>query len=125
MSNVPENLKYTKEHEWALIDGDVVTVGITDHAQSELGDIVFVELPAVGTEVAKDEAFGSIEAVKAVSDLYAPISGEVVEINEVLEDAPETVNEDAYGKGWMLKIKVSEAADLDTLLSSADYLALI
>ncbi len=125
MSNVPENLKYTKEHEWALIEGDVVTVGITDHAQSELGDIVFVELPAVGTEVVRDEAFGSIEAVKAVSDLYAPISGEVVEVNEALEDAPETVNEDAYGSGWMLKIKVSNAADLDSLLSSADYLALI
>lgn len=123
--SVPAELKYTKEHEWVKLDGDVVTIGITDYAQGELGDVVFVEMPDVEDELEKDESFGTIEAVKAVSDLFAPLDGEVVEINEELEDEPALVNSDPYGKGWMLKVKLSNTADFDTLMSADDYKALI
>jgi glycine cleavage system H protein len=123
--NVPENLKYTKEHEWARIEGDIAIIGITDYAQGELGDIVYLELPEVGSEVAKDESFGTVEAVKAVSDLYAPLSGEVVEVNEALQDAPETVNSDPYGEGWLIKVKIKNPGEIDDLLDSTDYKALI
>ncbi len=119
--NVPEGLKYTSDHEWAKVDGDVVVVGITDYAQGELGDVVFVEMPEVGSEVDKGETFGTIEAVKAVADLFSPVGGEVVEINEILEDTPETVNKDPYGEGWMVKIKMNNPAELDELMDAAAY----
>jgi glycine cleavage system H protein len=119
--NVPENLKYTKDHEWVLVDGDTGTVGITDYAQGELGDVVFVELPAAGKVVKQGDPFGTIEAVKAVSDLFAPVSGSVVAVNTELEKAPEQVNKDPYGKGWMVKIKLTQPADLATLLSPGAY----
>jgi glycine cleavage system H protein len=117
----PEDLKYTREHEWVLIDGSTATIGITDHAQHELGDVVFVELPAVGDRVEKTEAFGVVESTKAVSDVYAPLSGEVTEINDDLPDNPELINEDPYGDGWMIKIAVGDAPDLDDLLSAEEY----
>ncbi len=123
--NIPADLKYTKEHEWAKLDGDLVTVGITDYAQGELGDVVFVELPSEGDEVGQDETFGTIEAVKAVSDLYSPVSGEVVEVNSLLEDTPETVNKDPYGEGWMIKIRLSDPAQFDGLMDAAAYQELI
>jgi len=123
--HIPENLKYTKDHEWAQIDGDVVTIGITDYAQSELGDIVFVELPDVGLTTKQAESFGTIEAVKAVSDLFAPLSGEVVDVNANLADNPEAINEDPYGKGWIIKIKLSDKGELDSLLDKSDYEELI
>ncbi|MCB0296953.1 MAG: glycine cleavage system protein GcvH [Calditrichaeota bacterium] len=123
--NVPADLKYTKEHEWARVSGDEVTVGITDYAQGELGDIVYVELPEVGTEIAMDASFGTIEAVKAVNDLYAPLSGTVIAINDALEDAPDKVNTDPYGDGWMIKIKLSDPAEVDKLMDSDAYAALI
>lgn len=118
---IPDNLKYTKEHEWLKADGDTVTVGITDYAQGELGDVVFVELPAEGTEVKAMDAFGTIEAVKAVSDLYAPVSGKIVEKNKTLDDDPMTVNRDPYGDGWMIRIEISDKSELDNLLSAEDY----
>ena len=121
----PANLHYTKEHEWARLDGGVATVGITDYAQGELGDIVFVELPQKGATVEKDQAFGTIEAVKAVSDLYAPLSGEVVDVNAYLDESPETVNHSPYGDGWMIKIKMSNPAEKDDLLSAQQYKELI
>lgn len=121
--NFPDKLKYTKEHEWAALDGDVVVVGITDFAQSELGDIVFVELPAVGRKLGKGETFGVAESVKTVSDLYSPVAGEVAAINAELESAPENVNKDCYGSGWLVKIKPSNKADLDSLLSASAYKA--
>jgi glycine cleavage system H protein len=123
--NFPENLKYTKEHEWVAVDGDIATVGVTEFAQSELGDIVFVEIETVGDTLAKDEVFGTIEAVKTVSDLFMPLSGEITEMNEGLEDTPENVNSDPYTAGWMIKIKLSEPSELDGLLSADDYKALI
>ena len=119
--NIPTELKYTTDHEWVSVEGDVVTLGITDYAQGELGDVVFVELPEPGTEIDKGESFGSIEAVKAVADLFSPVSGEVIEINEALEDAPETVNQDPYTGGWMVKIKLSDTSVLDDLMDSAAY----
>ncbi|MGB0850301.1 MAG: glycine cleavage system protein GcvH [Bacteroidia bacterium] len=119
--NFPENLKYTKEHEWISIDGDVATVGVTEFAQSELGDIVFVEIETEGETLDKDEVFGTIEAVKTVSDLFMPLSGEIVEINEGLEDAPESVNESPYEDGWMIKIKMSDASEVDGLMDAASY----
>ena len=119
--NIQDNLKYTKDHEWILIEGENATVGITDFAQGELGDIVFVEVETVGEALDKEEVFGTIEAVKTVSDLFMPISGEVIEFNEELEGTPELVNQDPYGKGWVVKVKISEDADLDALLSSEDY----
>jgi glycine cleavage system H protein len=123
--NFPENLKYTKEHEWILVNGDTGTVGITDHAQGELGDVVFVELPGAGKNVKQGETFGSIEAVKAVSDLYAPVSGSIVEINKDLGSTPEVVNKDPYGKGWMIKIRIANPAELSGLFDAAAYRALI
>lgn len=119
--NVPGDLKYTKSHEWVRLEGDVATVGITDHAQSELGDIVFVDLPEAGRALGAEESFGTVESVKTVSDLYAPVPGEVLETNGVLAGRPEVVNEDAYGEGWLLKIKVSDPAAVEGLLSAADY----
>jgi len=123
--NIPANLKYTKDHEWVLLEGDVATVGITDFAQKELGDIVYVEVETLDQTLEKDEVFGTVEAVKTVSDLFLPIAGEIIEFNEALESDPETVNSDPYGKGWMIKIKVSDTADFENLLSSEDYKNLI
>ena len=123
--SIPANLKYTKEHEWVRVEGDVAYVGITDYAQSELGEIVFVEVETVGENLAAGEVFGTVEAVKTVSELFLPVDGEVLEFNAELEDAPELVNEDPYGKGWMVKVSVADAAQLDSLLSGADYEALI
>jgi len=123
--HIPEELKYTKDHEWARIEGDVATIGITDYAQSELGDIVYVELPEVGLETKQMESFGTIEAVKAVSDLFAPLSGEVVEINAKLSDNPEIMNKDPYGEGWIIKIKLSDKGELESLLSKDKYEELI
>lgn len=117
----PEDLKYSKEHEWVLVDGDVVTVGITDFAQDQLGDIVFVELPSIGDKVSRDEAFGVVESVKAVNDVYAPLSGTVVEVNDDLPDSPEMINEDCYGDGWMVKIRLSDPAELEALMDAAGY----
>ena len=119
--NIPQELKYTKDHEWVKIDGDVATIGITDFAQNELGDIVYVEIETEGEELSSGEVFGTVEAVKTVSDLFMPVAGEVIEINEALESNPEIVNSDPYGEGWMIKVKVSdEGADL---MSSDDYKA--
>lgn len=122
---VPADLKYTKDHEWIKIDGDVVTIGITDYAQGELGDIVYVEVDTEGDTLDREETFGTVEAVKTVSDLFMPVSGEVVEVNESLEDAPETVNKDAFGDGWMVKVKISDPSQLDDLLDAAAYEAII
>ncbi|MBN1558702.1 glycine cleavage system protein GcvH [candidate division KSB1 bacterium] len=121
----PEKLKYSNDHEWVSVDGDVATVGITDYAQGELGDLVFVELPAPGSTVAQGESFGTIEAVKAVSDLFAPVSGEVIEINDALADDPEIVNKDPYGDGWMVKVRVVDAGELDALLDASGYKSII
>ncbi len=123
--NIPENLKYTKDHEWCLIEGNTITIGITDFAQSELGDIVFVEVETEGEELDKEEVFGSIEAVKTVSDLFMPVNGEVTEFNEELESAPETVNSDPYGDGWIIKVKIIDDSGLDDLLDAAAYKELI
>ena len=122
---VPADLKYTKDHEWIKIEGDIATIGITDFAQGELGDIVYVEVDTEGDTLAREETFGTVEAVKTVSDLFMPISGEVLEFNEALEDAPEMVNKDAYGDGWMVKVKITEAGELDDLLDAAAYDAII
>ncbi len=119
--NFPENLKYSKDHEWILVDGDKATVGITDFAQSELGEIVYVDVESEGETIEKNEEFGSIEAVKTVSDLILPVTGEVLEFNERLEDEPELVNTDPYGDGWIIKISVADAADLDDLLDATAY----
>jgi glycine cleavage system H protein len=123
--NIPSNLKYTKDHEWVLIEGDVATVGITDFAQKELGDIVYVEVETLDQTLDKDEVFGTVEAVKTVSDLFLPLSGEIIEFNDELESNPEDVNGDPYGKGWMIKIKIANAAEVDELLSSDAYKQLI
>lgn len=123
--NIPSELKYTKDHEWVKIDGDIATVGITDFAQSELGDIVYVEVETLDETLDKDEVFGSVEAVKTVSDLFLPLSGEIIEFNEALEDEPEKVNSDPYGEGWMIKIKIGDSSEVDTLLSAEDYKALV
>lgn len=123
--NIPAELKYTKDHEWAKVDGDVVTVGITDYAQGELGDVVYVDLPPVGTEVSQNESFGSIEAVKAVADMYSPVSGEIIAVNEGISDAPETINQDPYGKGWMVKIRISNADELNNLMDAGAYQELL
>ncbi|MDX1653053.1 MAG: glycine cleavage system protein GcvH [Brumimicrobium sp.] len=119
--NIPENLKYTKDHEWCRVEGDIVTVGITDFAQSELGDIVFVEVETEGESLEKEEVFGTIEAVKTVSDLFMPVSGEIIEFNEELESSPELVNDDPYGNGWMVKVKISDSGELDDLLDASAY----
>lgn len=123
--NFPENLKYTKEHEWISVDGDVATVGITDFAQGELGDIVFVEIETKGQTLSKDSTFGTVEAVKTVSDLFMPVSGEITEVNAALESNPELVNSDPYNSGWMVKIKLSNASEVDGLLDVNAYKALI
>jgi glycine cleavage system H protein len=123
--NFPENLKYTKDHEWILLDGDVATVGITEFAQRELGDIVFVDIDTVGQELNANDMFGSIEAVKTVSDLYLPVNGTILEVNEDLSSTPENVNNDPYGAGWMVKIKVANIADVSELLDAAAYAELV
>ncbi len=123
--NIPEELSYTSEHEWVAMEGEMATIGITDYAQSELGDIVFVELPKVGSRTTQMQAFGTIEAVKAVSDLYAPLSGEVVEVNSKLEEQPQMINESPYGEGWLIKVKLSDKSELAKLLSAEDYRAQI
>ena len=123
--NIPAELKYTKDHEWISLEGDIATVGITDFAQSELGDIVYVEVETLDQTLEKDEVFGTVEAVKTVSDLFLPLAGEIVEFNESLESDPEKVNTDPYGDGWMIKIKVSNVADFNELLSSEAYKELI
>lgn len=123
--NVPQNLKYTKDHEWVLVEGDVATVGITDFAQGELGDIVYVEIETEGETLDQEEVFGSVEAVKTVSDLFMPISGEIIEFNSGLESNPEAVNSDPYGDGWMIKVKINDSSQLDSLLDAKAYSALI
>lgn len=123
--NIPQNLKYTKEHEWISVDGNIATVGVTDYAQGELGDVVFVDIDPKLQEVVQNSNFGTIEAVKTVSELYAPCSGKVVEINKLLADSPETVNSDPYGDGWMVKIDMANASELDNLLDAAAYSQLI
>ena len=117
----PEDLKYSKEHEWVLVEGTTATIGITDYAQDQLGDIVFVELPAVGDKVSKDEAFAVVESVKAVSDVYAPVSGKVLEINDDLPETPDMLNEDPYSDGWMVKIEMNDLEELEDLLTAAEY----
>ena len=119
--NFPTDLKYTKDHEWIRVDGKVAYVGITDYAQSELGEIVFVDITTEGEVVGKEEVFGTIEAVKTVSDLFMPVGGEVIEMNAELEDKPELVNEDVYGNGWLIKITISDPSELDELMSAAEY----
>jgi len=123
--NIPSDLKYTKDHEWVSIDGEIATVGITDFAQKELGDIVYVEVETLDQTLEKDEVFGTVEAVKTVSDLFLPLSGEIIEFNDALESKPETVNADPYGKGWMVKVKFSNALQIEELLSSEEYKTLI
>jgi len=117
----PEDLKYSKEHEWVLVEGNVATVGITDYAQDQLGDIVFVELPGVGDKVSKEDAFGVVESVKAVSDVYAPVSGKVLEVNDDLPENPEMLNEDPYGDGWMIKIEMNDLEELQDLMTATEY----
>ena len=123
--NTPSDLKYTKDHEWVKIEGDILTVGITDFAQGELGDIVYVEVDSLDEALDLEAVFGTVEAVKTVSDLFMPVAGEIIEFNEVLEEEPEKVNDDPYGDGWMIKIKVTDYTDLDSLLSADDYNSLI
>ncbi|MCP1996975.1 glycine cleavage system protein GcvH [Flavobacterium sp. HSC-61S13] len=123
--NIPANLKYTKDHEWISIEGDIATVGITDFAQRELGDIVYVEVETLDQTLDRDEVFGTVEAVKTVSDLFLPLSGEIIEFNDTLESDPELVNSDAYGAGWMIKVKISDPSQVDDLLSDAAYKELI
>ena len=123
--NIPANLKYTKDHEWISLDGEIATIGITDFAQKELGDIVYVEVETLDQTLDKDEVFGTVEAVKTVSDLFLPMSGEIIEFNDALESDPESVNTDPYGKGWMIKVKVANVTDFDELLSSEAYKELI
>ena len=119
--NIPANLKYTKEHEWIAIEGDIATIGITDFAQSELGDIVYVEIETIGETLSKDEVFGSVEAVKTVSDLFMPVNGEILEFNGDLESNPEVVNNDPYGSGWMIKVQISDMSELEELMDASAY----
>ena len=123
--NIPAELKYTKDHEWVRLEGDIATVGVTDLAQGELGDVVYVEVETIGEILNSEEVFGTIEAVKTVSDLFMPMSGEVLELNENIEDDPEAVNEDPYGNGWMIKIKVSDISEYQNLLSADQYQVLV
>tara|TARA_B100000900_G_C20348149_1_gene621172 strand:- start:248 stop:628 length:381 start_codon:yes stop_codon:yes gene_type:complete len=123
--NIPEELSYTEEHEWVKLDGNIATVGITDFAQSELGDIVYIEIDSLDSEINSNDVFGTVEAVKTVSDLFMPVNGKVIEVNTLLEDAPEIVNDDPYGQGWIIKIEVSNPNDLDNLMSSENYRNLI
>jgi glycine cleavage system H protein len=119
--NIPENLKYTKEHEWLRVEDETGTIGVTDYAQGELGDVVFVELPKVGLKFKQNDSIGTIEAVKTVADIYAPISGEIIEVNSALGDSPDLVNNDPYGKGWMLKFKINQLDEIDSLMDADDY----
>jgi glycine cleavage system H protein len=121
VATYPENFRYTKEHEWVSVNGDVGTVGITDHAQSELGDIVFVDLPRTGSQVEQSKTIGSVESVKAVSDIYSPVSGEIIEINQALSANPEKLNSDPHGDAWLVRIRLSQPAEINNLLSAADY----
>ena len=123
--NIPQDLRYTKEHEWVRLEGDTATIGITDYAQGELGDIVFIEVETVDEEVAVEEVFGSIEAVKTVSDLFSPLSGVVIEFNDALEDTPEAVNNDPYGTGWIIKMRITDTAEFEGLMTAEAYAALI
>jgi glycine cleavage system H protein len=123
--NIPENLLYTNEHEWVLLEGDIATIGITDYAQGELGDIVFVDLPQKNASTKQMQTFGTIEAVKTVSDLYAPLSGEIVDVNATLAEKPELINSDCYGAGWLIKVKVADKSETQNLLSPADYKGLV
>ena len=122
--NIPDNLKYTKDHEWVKIDGDTAVVGVTDFAQKELGDIVYIEVETEGETLGQNDVFGTVEAVKTVADLFMPLSGEVIELNEALEDEPELVNTDPFGKGWIIKLKITVSSELDSLLSPDDYASL-
>lgn len=121
MANIQENLHYSKDHEWISVDGDTATVGITDYAQHQLGDVVYVELPSIGDTLESHEAFGSVESVKAVSEVFTPVAGEVVEVNDGLNDTPENVNSDPYGAAWMIKIKMENSGDADAMLNAAEY----
>lgn len=121
MTNVPEDLHYSKDHEWVRVEGDVAVVGITDYAQNSLGDVVYVELPKAGEEFAANESFGSVESVKAVSEVFSPVSGAVADVNEALNDEPEKVNGDPYGEGWMIKVRMSNSGEVDSLLTAAEY----
>ena len=123
--NIPENLKYTKDHEWVMIEGNTGTIGITDFAQRELGDIVYVEIESIGDHVDRESVFGTVEAVKTVSELFMPVSGKILEANSDLDSTPESVNQDPYGKGWMIKVELSDLAELDNLMSAAEYQELI
>jgi glycine cleavage system H protein len=121
MANIPEDLHYSKDHEWVRVEGNVAVIGITDYAQNSLGDVVYVELPKVGEEFAANESFGSVESVKAVSEMFSPVSGTVAEVNEVLNDEPEKVNGDPYGEGWMIRVRMSSPGEVDSLLTAAEY----
>lgn len=121
MANVPENLHYSKDHEWVRVDGDVAIIGITDYAQNSLGDVVYVELPKAGDDFSANESFGSVESVKAVSELFTPVTGSILEVNESLNDEPEKVNTDPYGDGWMVRLKMSSPGEVDSMLSAAEY----
>ncbi|MBX3283484.1 MAG: glycine cleavage system protein GcvH [Acidobacteria bacterium] len=121
MSNIPENLRYSKDHEWIAVDGDVATIGITDYAQHSLGDVVYVDLPRVGDKFETHDSFGSVESVKAVSEIFTPLGGEIAEVNDGLNDAPESVNNDPYDSGWMIKMKMANAGEADALLSAKEY----
>ncbi len=123
--NFPENLKYTKDHEWIKVEGNIGTIGVTEHAASELGDVVYVDIPDAELEFAAEETFGTIEAVKTVADMFAPVAGKITEVNEALEGAPETVNSDPYGEGWIIKIEIKDLAELDNLMDVAAYKELI
>lgn len=121
MANIPDDLHYSKDHEWVRVEGNVAVVGITDYAQDSLGDVVYVELPKVGDEFAANESFGSVESVKAVSEVFSPVSGEIIGINEALADAPEKVNQDPFGEGWMIRVQMSKSGEVDSLLTAAEY----
>ncbi|HTH36526.1 MAG TPA: glycine cleavage system protein GcvH [Pyrinomonadaceae bacterium] len=121
MANIPENLRYSKDHEWVSVNGDVVSIGITDYAQSSLGDVVYIDLPRVGDRFGTHEAFGSVESVKAVSEIFTPVAGEVVEVNDGLNDAPEKVNNDPYGDAWFIKVKMENPGEADAMLSAVEY----
>lgn len=121
MSNIPENLRYSKDHEWVAVDGDIATIGITDYAQHSLGDVVYIDMPRVGDKFAAHEAFGSVESVKAVSEIFTPLAGEVTAVNESINDTPETVNTDPYEGGWMVKMKMENAGDADGMMTASEY----
>ena len=121
MSNIPENLRYSKDHEWVQVDGDVATIGITDYAQHSLGDVVYIDMPRVGDKLSPHEAFGSVESVKAVSEIFTPVAGEIVEVNDGLNDTPEAVNNDPYSAGWMIKVKMDNPGEADAMLAAVEY----